>query len=151
MANTLLYTWVGCTHSCSVTTMGMAMNVEYTGGSKMAVGRTQMELKSLVTPGNEYMTRGVDAMEIVPQHASSRNSTASLACQLVWAIRTPIAASAMATTSATYDRSIGGSCHHPQSLMTMPRLTRLVRDDACMIHRFVCAACYFAVVAADCK
>ena len=34
----------------------------------MAVGRTQMELKSLVTPEYVYMIRGVDAIEIMPQH-----------------------------------------------------------------------------------
>ena len=33
----------------------------------MAVGSTQMALKSLVSPGKAYIIRGVDATDIIPQ------------------------------------------------------------------------------------
>ena len=53
------------TNSC-IATIPIAMrHRKYRGGSKMAVGRTQMELKSRFAPASGYMIRGVDAMEIV--------------------------------------------------------------------------------------
>jgi hypothetical protein len=52
---------------------GIGISTAYIGGSKIAVGSTQIELKSLVNPDFVYARRGVDATEIIPQQMSSRN------------------------------------------------------------------------------
>ena len=56
----------------------------YRGGSKIAVGSTHIELKSLVNPGKEYIIRGVDTTETVPQHMRMRNFTTSAAASRYW-------------------------------------------------------------------
>ena len=94
-------------------TIGIGISVEYTGGSKIAVGSTQIELKSLVAPLTAYIIRGVEAMEIIPQQTSSRNSTTSPTRQSVRAAATPMTTNASAMTAATYQRSSGGSATMP--------------------------------------
>jgi hypothetical protein len=46
-------------------------------------------LKSRVAPPTEYIIRGVDATEIIPQHASTRNVTRSWSLQCVLAAVNP--------------------------------------------------------------
>src|SRR5580704_3667356 len=107
----------------------------------MAVGSTQIELKSRVAPPTVYISRGVDAMEIIPQQASKRNSTTSPTRQSVRAALTPMTTSVAAMTAATYQRSIGGSRHQAHSLTASPRLRRAVTGETFMIHRSGRDAC----------
>src|ERR1700739_1914295 len=108
------------------------------GGSRMAVGRTHTELKSLVSPVEEYAIRGVDQIEITPQHIRMRNFTASVTRQSVWAAATPITTRAPTGGTATYKRMSGGSRHHGQSVTVASLLRRPVKDEAFMFHRSVC-------------
>jgi hypothetical protein len=102
------------------------------GGSKIAVGSTHTELKSLVTPAVLYMIRGVDATEIIPQHNSRKNFTRSGTRHSVLKASIPIAVRARTGGVATYQRSNGGSRHHCHSLTFTRDVRRLVRDDARM-------------------
>jgi hypothetical protein len=65
------------------------------------MGITQTVPKSLVKPGKAYMIRGVNATEIIPQHMSNRNFTASETLQSVWADATPITTRVAAGNNTT--------------------------------------------------
>src|SRR5215469_10690076 len=122
------------------------------GGSRIAVGSSHIELKSLVTPPPlVYAMRGVDACEIDPQTTRSPNSRRSDERHSVCAARMiPVAAHA-AIVVATYQRNTGGSCHHGQSRTITHLLRRLVGDEACMLHRSVRDTCDWLLVAAHRK
>ena len=122
------------------------------GGSKIAVGSTHIELKSLVTPPPlVYADRGVDADEIDPQPTRSPNSRRSDERQSVRMARMTATATHTAIGVATYQRNSGGSCHQGQSRTITHLLRRLVGDEAGMLHRSVCDTCYCLLVAAHRK
>jgi hypothetical protein len=79
----------------------MAMSMEYAGGSKTAAGSNHIELKSRVAPPTLYTMRGVEAIEIVPQHARTRKTTTSWARQGVSAIPAPSVTAASAIRDTT--------------------------------------------------
>ena len=122
------------------------------GGSKIAIGSTHIELKSLVTPPPlVYAVRGVNTDEIDPQATRSPNSRRSDERQSVRAARMTPTATHAAIGVATYQRNSGGSCHHGQSRTVTHLLRRLVRDEAGMLHRSVRDTCYCLLVAAHRK
>src|ERR1700679_240272 len=122
------------------------------GGRSIAIGTTQTELKSRVSPALVvYAIRGVDAIDTIPQVARTRNLTRSSACQSVCAAAMTMNARAPTIGVATYQRSSGGSSHHAQSFTTKRLLRRVVRDEGCIFHRSVCDTCYCLLVAAHRK
>jgi hypothetical protein len=60
-----------------------------------------MGVKSLVSPGYSYITRGVDATDITPQHKSKRNFARSSACHEVRDAVTKMTTAAAAGMAAT--------------------------------------------------
>src|ERR1700684_1020538 len=122
------------------------------GGRSIAIGTTQTELKSLVSPPLlVYAILGVDAFDTIPQQARTRNFTRSSTCQSVCAAAITMKARAPMIGVATYQRSSGGSSHHAQSFTTKRLMRRLVRDEGCIFHRSVCDTCYCLLVAAHRK
>jgi hypothetical protein len=71
------------TTSCITPRNRIGARAAYSGGSKIAIGSAHIVLKSLVRPPTVYRSRGVDATEIIPQHASKRNLARSRMCQSV--------------------------------------------------------------------
>jgi hypothetical protein len=67
----------------------------------MAVGSTQMALKSLVSPGKAYIIRGVDATDIIPQQSSNVNFATSSGCHEVCDAVNKITTAAAAGMAAT--------------------------------------------------
>lgn len=122
------------------------------GGSRMAIGSTHIELKSIVTPPPlVYADRGVHADEIDPQPARRANSRRSDERQSVRMARMTATATHTAIVVATYQRNSGGSCHQGQSRTITHLLRRLVGDEAGMLHRSVRDTCYCLLVAAHRK
>jgi hypothetical protein len=120
------------------------------GGSRIAVGSSHIELKSLVTPRSAY-TSGVDALEIDTQPARSPNNRRSDERQSVRMAKMTATATHAAIGVATYQRNSGGSCHQGQSRTITHLLRRLVRDEAGMLHRSVRDTCCCLLVAAHRK
>src|ERR1700733_8136972 len=122
------------------------------GGSKIAVGSTHIVMKSLVRPALEvYAIRGVDAVEIIPQHISRRNLAMSSRRQSVFAAAIATTPRVPTVGAATYQRNSGGRRHHADSVTTARHVRRLVSDVAFIFHRSACDTCYCLLVAADRK
>ena len=76
----------------------MGVTMAYSGGSKIATGRTHTVRKSRSMPLWRWATRAVAATEIMPQPSSRENFTRSPERHDIWAAATPIAASAASGT-----------------------------------------------------
>jgi hypothetical protein len=105
------------------------------GGSKIAVGSTHIVVKSLVRPTLEvHAIRGVDAVEIIPQHIRRRNLAMSSRRQSVLAAAIATTPRVPTAVAATYQRNSGGRRHHAHSVTTARRLRRLVSDVAVKVR-----------------
>src|SRR5216683_1680240 len=87
---------------------------EYSGGSRIAIGRSQIVCTSLMNPPGSPALR-VSSMVTVPQASRSPNSATSLARGGVYAAATPAAAAAAAMTAMTKTASQRGSSQTGQA------------------------------------